>query len=307
MNPISRRRFLRNTAFTGLVGAGASVLSPLSRAIEPIKRSGPARFRLSVVAYSFREFFNAKDVSKKIDLFQFLDFASENGFEGVEVTQYYFPKEVTPEYLAKLRSHAFLRGIAISGTSTGNRFAMPRGPKFDEQLADAKKRIDYAAAIGAPFVRMFSGGIAKDFNHDDALKNCIAGLEECADYAGKKGIYIGLENDQGMTTTVEGTLEIIKGVNSKWLGSNLDTGNFHETTDVYGDLVKLAPYAINVHFKSQIHPKGKEPQPMDVARILQILTDVNYQGYLGIEYEAKDDPFKAIPELAKKIRASMRA
>ncbi len=306
MKPLSRRNFLKNTALTGLAGAGVGLIGQSLRAIEPIKRSGPARFRLSVVAYSFREFFNSKDAAKKIDLFNFIDFASENGFDGAEVTQYYFPKEVTPEYLAKLRSHAFLRGVAISGTATGNRFAMPRGPKFDEQLVDAKKRIDYAAAIGAPYVRMFSGGQPKEMTKEEALKNCIAGLEECAEYAGKKGIYIGLENDQGMTTTVEGTLEIIKGVNSKWLGSNLDTGNFHATDDVYGDLVKLAPYAINVHFKSQIHPQGKDPQAMDVARILQILSDVSYQGYLGIEYEAKEDPFKAIPELAKKIRASMR-
>lgn len=306
MNPLSRRRFMTRTALAGLC-AGSGLLSHSLKAIEPIKRSGPPRFRLSVVAYSFREFFNSKDAAKKIDLFQFIDFASEHGFDGVEVTQYYFPQEVTPEYLAKLRSHAFLRGVAISGTATGNRFAMARGEKFDEQLADAKKRIDYAAAIGAPYVRMFSGGVAKGFTHDEALKNCIAGLEECADYAGKKGIYIGLENDQGMTTTVEGTLEIIKGVKSKWLGSNLDTGNFHATEDVYGDLVKLAPYAINVHFKSQIHPKGREAETMDTARILSILRNVNYQGFLGVEYEAKDDPFKAIPLIAQKIRQTMQA
>ena len=106
MNPFSRRRFIKNTALTTLLGAGSSLLSPSARAIQPIKRSGPARFRLSVVAYSFRELFNAKDPAKKIDLFNFIDFASENGFEGVEVTQYYFPKEVTPEYLAQLRSYA---------------------------------------------------------------------------------------------------------------------------------------------------------------------------------------------------------
>jgi sugar phosphate isomerase/epimerase len=304
MSPISRRNFLKSSALTGLMGASTGFLTPSLEAIEPIKRSGPARFRLSVVAYSFRELFNSKDPAKKIDLFQFIDFAAANGFDGVEITQYYFPKDVTPEYLAKLRSHAFLKGVTISGTGTGSRFAMPRGEKFDEQLRDAKQRIDYAAAIGAPFVRMFSGGVAKDFNHDDALKNCVAGLEECAEYAGKKGIFIGLENDQGMTTTLEGTLEIIKAVNSKWLASNLDTGNFH-VPDVYGDLVKLAPYAINVHFKSLIHPKGKGDEAMDIPRVIKILRDVNYQGFLAVEYEAKEDPFKAVPELAQKIRASM--
>ncbi len=275
-----------------------------AHAINPIKRDGKPRFRLSLVAYSFRESFNSKDAAKKLDLFKFVDFASEHGCDGVEITQYYFPKDVTDEYLAQLRQHCFLRGVTVSGTGVGNSFALPKGEKLDEQIRAAKKRIDYAAILGAPYVRLFSGGNKdKDLSEADALKSVVGALEECAEYAGKKGIFIGLENDQGMTTTVEGTLAIIKAVNSKWFGSNLDTGNFHETDDVYADLVKLAPYAINVHFKSEVHPKPNPGQPVDMKRILQILSDVNYQGYLALEYAAKEDPWTAVPRLLAQVKS----
>ena len=86
---LNRRNFLKAA---GLSLAGAGVLgAPLARAIEPLARTGPARFRVSLVAYSFRDSFAAKDPAKKIDLFRFLDFAAEHGCDGVEVTQYYFP------------------------------------------------------------------------------------------------------------------------------------------------------------------------------------------------------------------------
>src|SRR5262249_37080124 len=162
----------------------------------------------------FRNYFNAKDPAQKLDLFKFADFASEKGFDGVEVTQYYFPKEVTAEYLSQLRRHIYLRNLSVSGTGVGNNFALPKGEKLQQQINKVKRGIDYGAMLGAPFVRVFTGG-DKELSEADAIKSVVASLEECADYAGKKGIFLGLENDQGLTTTVEPTLEIIKAVNSK--------------------------------------------------------------------------------------------
>jgi len=304
MQQHTRRSFLKTSVVAGLGLAAFESLSPSAAlAIEPLKRAGASRFRTSLVGYSFRSYFNAKDPAQKIDYFRFLDFASEQGFDGVELTQYYFPKEITTDYLAQLRRHIFMRGLAVSGSATGNKFAVPKD-KLDEQIRDAKRRIDYASVLGAPYVRVFSGGTPKDLE-TELFKNCVAGLEECADYAGKKGIFLGLENDQGMTTTVEGTLQIIKAVNSKWFASNLDTGNFHATDDIYADLEKLAPYAINVHFKTQVHPRGKDPQPMDVSRIFKILRTVNYQGFLALEYEAAEDPWKAVPVWIKKMKKAL--
>jgi hydroxypyruvate isomerase len=53
------------------------------------------------------------------------------------------------------------------------------------------------------------------------------------------------------------------------------------------------------------HPTGKpEPEPADYQRQFQILRDVNYQGYIALEYEDKPDPYTAVPEMMKKVLAA---
>src|SRR4051794_8248367 len=88
-----------------------------------------------------------------------------------------------------------------------------------------------------------------------AGKLCVSALDECAEYAGAKGIFLGLENHGGIVAEADDLLEIVKAVQSRWLGINLDSGNFH-TADPYGDLAKIAPYAVNVQVKTVMRPAG---------------------------------------------------
>src|SRR6476620_6264615 len=101
-------------------------------AVEPFKRSVTARLELSLAAYSFRQYFTHKDSTKRITLFDFIDFCADHGCRGTELTSYYFPDPVEQEYLVKLKRHAFLRGIEISGGAVGNNFALPKGEKRDQ-------------------------------------------------------------------------------------------------------------------------------------------------------------------------------
>ncbi len=293
------------------MGLGAIGLSApqISSAIEPLKRKGSARLQLSLAAYSFREDFKYSThkrqtqvpAEKQIDLFDFIDFCADHGCDGTELTAYYFPPEVTTDYLIKIHRHAFLRGVAISGTSVGNNFALPKGEALDKQIADVKKWIDYAAIMGAPHIRVFAGA-AKGITDAEARKMCIGSLEECCDYAGSKSIFLGLENHGGIVAEPEGMLEILKAVKSPWLGVNLDTGNF-QTDDPYADLVKIAPYAVNVQLKAEIHRRGhKENELSDIPRLVKILRDANYQGYVALEYEAKEDAWTAVPRLLKQMK-----
>jgi sugar phosphate isomerase/epimerase len=66
-----------------------------------------------------------------------------------------------------------------------------------------------------------------------------------------------------------------------------------------------APYATNVHFKSEVHVDGKS-QPADWPRILKILGNAGYQGYLALEYESTDAPLTAVPKLVSKMREVIR-
>lgn len=305
MKNISRREFLTLSSMAGVgLLAGRNAL-----AIEPFKRAGKPRLQLSLAAYSFRNYFKdashkrdaTDDVAKQIDMFQFVDFCAEHGCEGAELTSYYFPKELTEDYLLRVRRHAFLRGIAISGSAVGNNFAFPPGEERDKQIADTKKWIDYAAVLGAPHIRIFAGK-AKGISDAESRKMCISAIEECCDYAGKKGIFLGLENHGGIVAEPDGMLEIVHAVKSPWFGVNLDTGNF-QTEDPYADLVKCAPYAVNVQLKAAMRRKGsKTDEPADLPRLVKILRDANYQGYVALEYEAKEDPWTAVPRVLKQMK-----
>ena len=299
----SRRSFLKRSLQAGVAVSSLGLLEQLAPAIEPVKREGKPRFLLSLAAYSFRDSFNAKDPAKKLDLMKFIDFCADHGCEGAELTSYYFPKDVTPEQLIAIRRHAFLRGIAISGTAVGNNFAMPKGEKLAEQIRSVKKWIDNAAILGAPHIRVFTGNKAPQGMTDaEARKLSIEPLEECCEYAGTKGIFLGLENHGGIVEQSDWLLEILNAVKSPWLGVNLDTGNFR-TEDPYADMARIAPYAVNVQVKVNIHkPSVKDPIPADLAREVKILRDANYQGYVALEYEAKPDPWTAIPEYLGQLK-----
>lgn len=302
--PLSRRQFALSTAL-GL-GVLASPSTPL-HAIEPLNRPGKPRLRLSLAAYGFREFFKdsshkrdkAIPADKQIDLSQFIDYCAEHNCDAAELTSYYFPKDPTRDFLLKLKRHAFLRGIALSGTSVGNTFTHPPGEERNEQIAYTKTWIDYAALMGIPHIRVFAGNTERQ-TFEVAKNNCIAALEECCAYAGDHGVILGIENHGGIVTEPDALLDIIKSVQSPWIGINLDTANFH-TDDPYRDLARCAPYAVNVQLKTEIQAKGKKKESADLSRLVQILRDANYQGYLVLEYEAAEDPYTAVPRVLKEL------
>lgn len=296
---ISRRRFVSRSA-GALLLAGTLPIA----AIEPFKRTGPPRIRSSLVAYSLRDSFKFNagkvltDPQKSLDLFQFVDYCATHGWSAAELTGYYFPPDVTDEYLQRLRRHCFLANVEVSGTSVGNNFTLPEGEKRNEQIATTKKWIDRAAVLGAPYLRVFAG-TGREMTQPGLKQLCIAALQECADHAGTRGVMLGMENHGGIDAAE--TLEILRAVRSPWFALNLDVGNF-QTDDPYADLEKCAPYAINVHWKNEIKPRGKENEPADFKRLAKILRDANYQGYAALEYEAKPDPWKAVPELRTRMQ-----
>jgi sugar phosphate isomerase/epimerase len=304
-SPANRRLFLRWSLLT----CGAVALPRVALAIEPFQRAGKSRLLLSLAAYSFREYFidtteqegRQVDPAKRIDLFRFIDFCAEQGCQGTELTSYYFPKDVDDEYLLKLRRHAFLRGVSISGTAVGNTFTLPAGPDRDRQVAYVKKWIDHASVMGAPHLRVFAGNAPKGVSKGEAKKLCLAALEECADYAGRKGIFLGLENHGGIVAEAEDLLDLVRAAKNPWVGVNLDTGNFH-TDNPYADLERCAPYAVNVQLKAEMRPRNGREREADLRRLIQILRDVRYQGYVALEYESKEDPWKAVPTLLKQCR-----
>jgi sugar phosphate isomerase/epimerase len=311
--PVSRRAWL-GRAGSGVLTAVALSRLPGARAVEPFPRTGAARMKLSLAAYSFREFFkdsNHKrdkepEAGKAIDMFDFVNYCADHGCDAAELTSYYFPASTDKEYLLKLKRHAYLKGVTISGSAVGNTFTHPAGAARDKEMATVKKWIDYCQILGAPHLRVFAGATPKGMADEQAVKNCIEALGEACEYTKDRGVFLGIENHGGIVAESGPLLEIIKSVDSPWLGVNLDTANFH-TVDPYADFAKCAPFAVNVQLKTETQAKGKPKERSDLKRFIEILREAKYQGYVALEFEEKADPWKAIPGVLDEMRALMRS
>ncbi len=277
-------------------------------AVEPFQRSAP-RLRLGLAAYSFRDYMlhssskqEPVEGDRTLTMEKFIDHCAEWGVDGAELTSYYFPKDVSNEQLLAIRRLAHLRGVSISGTSVGNTFTNPAGPERDKQIAYVKEWIDKAVLMGAPHIRVFAGSVPKNGTLEVAKKDCIAQLEECGEYAGKHGVFLGIENHHGIVAEAADLIDIVKAVKSPWVGINLDSGNFH-TDDPYGDFAKCAPYAVNVQIKTEIQLRGaKEKTHADMEKFVNILKAANYQGFVTLEFEEKVNPWQAVPATLAKLR-----
>jgi len=130
MNPIiSRRHFIGTAAAVPFGVAGALALAgPVNLpAAGPAVRPRPALLKTGLNVYSFLELLNAhaKDPGQGVDLFKVCDFCAEHGFDGVDVTGYFFPGYPgVPDdgYLIRLKRHVFNLGLCFSGTGVRNDF-----------------------------------------------------------------------------------------------------------------------------------------------------------------------------------------
>jgi sugar phosphate isomerase/epimerase len=118
-------------------------------------------------------------------------------------------------------------------------------------------------------------------------------------------VILALENHGGITASPEQILEIVHAIDAPNFGVNLDTGNFR-SADPYADLARLAPYAVNVQVKTEMSREGKKKEAADLARVIDILRDARYSGYVVLEYEAAEDALVAVPRHIKTLQGLIR-
>ena len=269
MRMLSRRDLFHQTARILTAGCGALAIGRPVRAIPPIGRTRASHLKLSIAAYSYRQYLTGK--SPKMDLFDFVNLAADMALDGVEPTSYYFPSDVTTDYLNRLKLHAFKLGLEISGTAVGNNFCFPPGPKREEQIELVGRWIDRAAELDAPVIRIFAGNVPRGSTEEQAVGWVIEGIKAVLPHAAEKGIVLALENHGGITGTPDQVLKLVNAIDAPNFGVNLDTGNFHGS-DQYDQLAKLAPYAFNVQVKTELHSTGpRRTEEADLARIVGIL------------------------------------
>ncbi len=310
MPSLTRRQFHRaailasGSLLTAVPGGLTNVL-----ARSPIERRGEPLLRPSIAAYSLRAYFpfmkgkpqSAPADGPALDLFGFIDYCGSLDCHAAELTGYFLPPDADREYLLRLKHHAFLRGVTISGSAIGNDFSVAAGEPLEKQIAETQSWIERSAIMGAPHLRIFAGTAKQLGDSQEKLAQVADAVNRCAVAAEKWGVFLGVENHGAISS--DQLLSVIEKVDSPWVGINLDTGNFI-SEDPYEDLRRCAPHAVNVQLKVDMKKPGGGRYPADLDRIIRILRDANYQGFVAVEYE-EENPYEQIPIQLDRLRRAI--
>jgi L-ribulose-5-phosphate 3-epimerase len=306
----SRRSFfqkaLAGTAFASIIPEAINA-SPSVVDIAPIK--------LSISSYSYWHFKGLKFPMEEV-----IDEAARLGVAGIDILHRQMEGEDNA-YLQKLKKYAFLNGIALTCLSIHQSFVSPDKDFLKKEINHTKRCIELAAKMGIPALRLNSGRwntiksfdelmknrgiepVLPGYTEEDGFKWCIDSIRQCLPVAEENGVLLALENHWGLCSTPEGQLKIRNAIDSPWLGILMDTGNFLE--DPYDKLKMLAPYTSFVQAKTYYGGGEWYSLDLDYKRIVNILKEVNYQGYISLEFEGKEDPFTAVPKSIDMLRKSI--
>ena len=221
-------------------------------------------------------------------------------------------------------------GIVFSTDEGGDRATI------ENEIVRIKAWIEVAARLGAPVLRVFTGLepsylMKEHVKPDDPQKEEKAtklqawraatfahmadDLGDIVEHAKKFGVIIGIQNHGDFLKTANETIELIEAVNSEWIGVIVDTGYFL-TPDPYLDVERVLPYAVNFQVKEYVRKSpteyaAAEFHPIDMMRLVKIVRNSKYQGYLPIETVTAGttesmDPYVNVPALLKKLRAAIQ-
>lgn len=279
-------------------------------AIEIPQRINPKIRGLSLAAYSLRaelRWMKGKDTGAEMEILDVLDYAAEQGFDGVELTAYFFDPEVTTADLNEIKRRAHVLGLDITGGAIGNNFSFPADDPFTaQQIAYTKTWIDHYSILGAPVIRIFAGGKnPPGATTEQVIKNVVRNLNAILPYAAEKGVILGIENHDSMTN-MDNLLELIGRIDSPWLGVTWDSANVAPTQDPYAELERAAPYAVNAQLKVMTKINGEKVEA-DLPRLVQILREADYSGQIVLEYEEQEDPFTGIPKFKAAVENALKA
>jgi L-ribulose-5-phosphate 3-epimerase len=313
----SRRSFIQKAALAtaattlGLSQAGSnnSVKPAPGSALKKIRRN-----RIGVSTYSFWQFNGPKENSPIEDC---IDHAASMGFDGIEFLLMQMQSEEN-SYLQKLKRRAFYAGLDIMGFSTHQGFVYPEKQKREEEIAKTIRQIELAYQLGIPTMRLNTGRwnttksfddlmankgiepILEGYTVDEGFKWVIDSISQCIPTAEKCGVVLGLENHWGLGRTADGVLRIVEAINSPWLQITSDTGNFLENQ--YEQLEMMASKTFLIQAKTYYGGGKWYTIDIDYDRVARIFRNVNYQGYVSIEFEGNEDPLTAIPKSLELIR-----
>ena len=246
----------------------------------------------------------------ELDPYDFASKAAEWGFSGLEYVSQLYDKELKESNYSAEAMAAFVDKSNAAAEKHGleNVLIMIDG-QGDLATSDAAERknavenhykwVDAARAMGCHAIRVNLSGSTEP---ETWVANSVDGLTQLATYAADKGINILVENHGGLSSNGAMLARVMSEVNMDNCGTLPDFGNFcirrndpadyssgcAEMYDIYQGVRELMPFAKAVSAKSHNFDQEGNETEIDYTRMLQIVKDAGYQGYIGVEYEGNE-------------------
>lgn len=307
---MKRRKFTTNSVKIGLViialGAFACKQAKKEPEQEVVATSEEATmepfFKLSLAQWSMHKMIR----NDSIDPYTFAEKAKAWGFTGLEYVSGLYYEELEKDNFSEAAMKAFIdksnaeaekhgmENLLIMIDGQGD-LATPDAAERKKAVENHYKWVDAAAAMGCHTIRVNLNGT------DDAeewTSASVDGLTQLSTYAKEKNINIVVENHGGFSSNGVMLANVMKEVNMDNCGTLPDFGNFcmkwaewpecHDWYDRYKGMTELMPYAKAVSAKSHDFDEEGNEIHSDYVRMLKIVKDAGYKGYIGVEYEGSE-------------------
>jgi L-ribulose-5-phosphate 3-epimerase len=294
----NRREFLRNVSLAALTIQAAAARA--GRAADP-------PFKISLAEWSLhRTIFGGK-----LDHLDFAKTAREEfGIEAVEyVNQFFKDKAQDQAYLTEMKNRCGdlgVRSLLIMVDGEGD-LGDPDEAQRLLAVDNHQKWVEAAAALGCHSIRV---NAASSGSYEEQLALAADGLHRLTLFAEQHQLNVIVENHGGLSSNGAWLAEVMRRVNHPHCGTLPDFGNFALEDGAYYDhyrgVEEMMPYAQAVSAKSMEFDDSQplvtidrhvpdQPRVLDYSRLLKIVTDAGYHGYVGIEYEGRElDEFEGI-------------
>lgn len=240
-----------------------------------------------------------------------LDFAADHEFAAVELrgilTNMDLTKvpELAPERIIEAKRQLAARGLVVSCLGASSQMHDMDPAKHAAQLDEARRFIDLARQLGAPYVRVFGNEYVKDVPRDQMVAHIAGALHELGEYARPKGVTVLIES-HGDFTDSPALLEIIQKADSPnvallWDAHHTFVSGKEQPEDT---VAKLGRYIRHTHLKDSV-AAGDDRRyvltgtgDVPVKRQIAALAKIGYRGFYSFEWEKRWHPEIEDPEVA---------
>ena len=292
-------------------GAGVGALGGLSSlAATAGPRSAPF-FKISLAQWSLHKTL----FSRKLDNLDFPAKAKNDfGIAAVEyVNQFFKDKAMDKQYLDEMKTRAADLGVSnvlIMIDGEGYMGSIDQN-KRKQAVENHYKWVEAANFLGCHSIRVNAAGGG---SAEEVAAAAVEGLGMLTEFAKDFNINIIVENHGGYSSNGSWLAGVIAKVNMPSCGTLPDFGNFCikrkgrecvEAYDRYKGTGELMPYAKGVSAKTNEFDQNGDEKHTDFNKMMKIVKDAGYTGYVGIEYEgnkmSEDDGIMATKKLLERV------